>query len=128
MMQAGQHPTIRMQVLSPLCNTRLVFEVQAQYAGRTVRVTCTGCDTPIDASTEMPGSAPAVHQSMQERMQLANGLANRMQKGPHTGAPSPSNDLHQQQLQQRGVQGAVQSSEKLKWEVQCPHPEVCNLM
>ena len=120
MMQAGQHRNIRMQVLCPLCNTRLVFEVAAQYAGRTVRVTCTGCDTPIDASTEMPGSAPPVQQAVQDRMQLSNGLANRMQKSPQAGAPSPSNDLRQQQQQQRGQQGAVKGAETLKNEVPCP--------
>lgn len=125
-MQAGQHRNIRMQVLCPLCNTRLVFEVAAQYAGRTVRVTCTGCDTPIDASTEMPGSAPPMPQAVQDRMQLSNDLANRMQKSPQ---PSPSNDLRQQQQQQqRGQQGAAKGAETLKYEVQCPHPEVSILV
>jgi len=48
---------MRMQVECPICNTKLVFEVLPQYAGRTVRVTCTNYETPIDASTDMPASS-----------------------------------------------------------------------
>ena len=77
----------------------------------------------------MPGSAPPVQQAVQDRMQLSNGLANRMQKSPQAGASSPSNDLRQQQQQQqRGQQGAAKGAETLKYEVQCPHPEVCILV
>jgi hypothetical protein len=127
-MQAGPLRSIRMQVQCPLCSTRLVFEVAAQYAGRTVRVTCTGCDTPIDASTDMPTPTPhqgGLNPPAQDRTQLANGLANRMHKGPHMGAsPSPSNEARQQQQQQRSQQGGGKGQETLKFEVQCPHPEV----
>jgi hypothetical protein len=147
---------MRMQVECPICNTKLVFEVLPQYAGRTVRVICTGCDTPIDASTDAP--QPAAHhmlpggadlnfqQGSQDasRLQLANGIANRMHGQGAVEGASGISDMHQQgsnpqqQLQhqqsrqqqqpvphQQGNNGATKSAaEKLKFEVQCPHPQV----
>lgn len=146
---------MRMQVECPICSTKLVFEVLPQYAGRTVRVTCTNCATDIDASTDLPAAAPhqiggpSSHFEQESRMQLANGLANRMHGHPqnnmpgfgviHNRAQQNSNmqadmsqqhirQQQQQQLKQRAQQhehaAGKNAAETLKYEVQCPHPEV----
>ena len=142
-----------MQVECPICNTKLVFEVLPQYAGRTVRVTCTNCETPIDASTDMPASSAhqMQHFEQETRLQLANGLASRMHgQAPQNSGPgveinkpiqqNPNMQQHnvQQQIQQQQHQlqktsqqqkqdngAGKNSTETLKYEVQCPHPEVC---
>jgi len=144
---------MRMQVECPICNTKLVFEVLPQYAGRTVRVTCTNYETPIDASTDMPASSAhqMQHFEQETRLQLANGLASRMHgQAPQNSGPGVEiNKLIQQNpnMQQHNVQQQIQqqqhqlqktsqqqkqdngagknSTETLQYEVQCPHPEVC---
>ena len=114
---AGMMPAaraMRMQVECPICNTKLIFEVGKEFAGRTVRVTCTGCDTPIDASTEMLRSQPQTAPPMQapERGALAQSLANRMHASQHaSSAPFAGGQQPPRQ----------QHSEVLKYEVQCPH-------
>jgi len=143
---------MRMQVECPICNTKLVFEVLPQYAGRTVRVTCTNCETPIDASTDMPASSAhqIQHFEQETRLQLANGLASRMHgQAPQNSGPGVEiNKLFQQNpnMQQHNVQQQIQqqqhqlqktaqqqkqengagknSTETLQYELQCPYPEV----
>jgi hypothetical protein len=143
---------MRMSVACPVCSTRLVFEVLPQYVGRTVRVICTGCQTPIDASTEQAPSMPVPQLQhanpnfalqRDSRMNLANGLASRMQgqglqpdrPGYGGGAPQLPAGAHkplqqQQQQQQRPAHNSAGSGagkptgESLKYEVQCPNKEV----
>jgi hypothetical protein len=135
---------MRMQVECPICSTKLIFQVAPQWQGRTVRVTCTGCDTPIDAATELsapvaqklPHAGPALHERHQ-----GNGLANSasqnvLNKGPGFGSPDsrnpPASNMQQQhpslQVNNQNNGGtAKRPQDVLNYEVQCPHSKVIRL-
>ena len=110
--------------------------------GKTLRVVCTNCDTPIDAETRQPQQGgPGFQHSVQEAsgMQHANGLGNKIAHsfdtdgyGGDNNHKDPQAALQQSsqpqaaaaQQQHYHSQKQQQSSGCLKYEVLCPNPVV----
>jgi len=124
-----------------MCSTLLVFEVEPQYMGKTLRVVCTNCDTPIDAETRQPQQGgPGFQHNVQEpsAMQHANGLANKIAHSFDTDGYGDNNHKHPQApLHQSSQQQAASAQQQhyhsqkqqhssgcLKYEVLCPNPAV----